>query len=582
MLSPIALALVGTLALQGARSDSQAAAAAASSDSSSVRQWREDLAYLARELPRRHKNLFHTISRQQFDSALGAVDRKLPGLARHQVIVELARLVALVGDGHTNIAPTRDPKIGFHTYPVRLYFFKDGLFIRSAAKPVTDLAGAKVIRIGRLTADEAYLAVRELIGRDNEMNARYFAPFLLAMPEVLHAVGAIDEPDAVPLLLEQGGTRVVTVLHPSGLAPMLPSDTDVSWMQEDGWVDMRGPDGPRAPIWLRGDPRVPLRLDYLPESRTAYVQYNKVGDAPDETVADFAGRLRAFVDSAPVDRVVLDLRLNRGGDGTLNQPLVLSLIRSPRLEGPGHLFVVIGRSTFSAAQFLVHDLEEYTDAVFVGEPTAGKPNSYGDSRRITLPNSGITVRASIYYWQRTHPLDNRPWKGPDVAAELTSRDYRANVDPAMREILAWKPEPSLAERMRDAFAAGDSAGALKLHLAYKTDPRHAYTDTEVELNALGYELLRQGRHVAAIAVLQLNSADHPGSSNAFDSLGEAYMQAGRHDEAVRSYERALALDPANENARQMLEKLRGGAPVTPAGALPARSDAGTTAPLPRG
>jgi hypothetical protein len=580
MLSPIALALVGSLALQGERPDRQAATAP-SSDSSSVRQWREDLAYLSRELPRRHQNLFHTISRQQFDSALAALDRKLPGLARHQVIVELARLVALVGDGHTNVAPTRDPKIGFQTYPVRLYFFKDGLFIRGALTARADLVGAKVLRIGRLTADEAYLAVRELIGRDNEMNARFFAPFLLAMPEVLHAIGAIDEPGAVPLLLEQAGTRTVAVLRPSGPAPMMPSDTDVSWMQEDGWVDMRGPDGPGTPLWLRGDPRDPLRLEYLPESRTAYVQYNKVGDAPAETIADFAERLRAFVDSAPVNRVVLDLRLNRGGDGTLNQPLVLSLIRSPKLEGPGHLFVIIGRSTFSAAQFLVHDLEEYTDAVFVGEPTAGKPNSYGDSRRITLPNSGITVRASVYHWQRTHPLDTRPWKGPDIAAELTSREYRANVDPALREILAWKPEPSLAERMRDAFAAGDSAGALRLHLTYKTDPRHAYTDTEVELNALGYELLRQGRHQAAIAVLQLNSADHPGSSNAFDSLGEAYMEAGRREEAVRSYERALALDPANENARQMLEKLRGSA-ATPAGAPPARSDAGTTGPLPRG
>jgi hypothetical protein len=414
------------------------------------------------------------------------------------------------------------------------------------------------------------------------MNARFFAPFLLAMPEVLHAIGAIDEPDAVPLLLEQAGTRTVTVLHPAGLAAMLPSDTDLSWTQEDGWVDMRGPDGARTPLWLRGDPRSPLRHEYLPESRTAYVQYNKVSDAPDETIAVFAERLRAFVDSAPVDRLVLDLRLNRGGDGTLNQPLVLSLIRSPKLEGAGRLFVVIGRSTFSAAQFLVHDLEEYTDAVFVGEPTAGKPNSYGDSRRITLPNSGITVRASIYYWQRTHPLDTRPWKGPDVAADLTSRDYRANLDPALREILAWKPEPSLAERMRDAFAAGDSAGALKLHLAYKTDPRHTYTDTEVELNALGYELLRQGRREAAVAVLQLNTADHPGSSNAFDSLGEALMEVGRRADAVRSYERALALDPSNENARQMLEKLRGGAAATPAGALPARSDAGTAALLPRG
>jgi tetratricopeptide (TPR) repeat protein len=581
MLSPIALALVGSLALQGARPDPQAATPT-SSDSSFVRQWREDLAYLARELPRRHKNLFHTISRAQFDSALAVLDRKLPGLARHQVIIELARLVALVGDGQTTVAPTRDPKIGFHTYPVRFYLFKDGLFIRSAAKAQADLVGAKVVRIGRLTADEAYLAVRGLIARDNEMNARFFAPFLLAMPEVLHAIGAIDEPDAAPLLLEQAGARTVTVLRPAGLAAMMPSDTDVSWMQEDGWVDMRGPDGPRTPRWLRGDPREPLGLEYLPESRTVYVQYNKVGDAPDETIAAFAERLRAFVDSASVDRLVLDLRLNRGGDGTLNRPLVLSLIRSPKLEGPGRVFVVIGRGTFSAAQFLVHDLEEYTDAVFVGEPTAGKPNSYGDSRRLTLPNSGISVRASIYYWQRTHPLDTRPWKAPDVAAELTSRDYRANADPALREILVWKPEPSLAERMRDAYAAGDSAGALKLHLGYKTDPRHAYTDTEVELDALGYELLRQGRREAAIAVLQLNTADHPGSSKAFDSLGEALMEAGRREDAARSYERALALDPANERAREMLEKLRGGTPATPAGAPPARSDAGTGGPLPRG
>jgi tetratricopeptide (TPR) repeat protein len=218
----------------------------------------------------------------------------------------------------------------------------------------------------------------------------------------------------------------------------------------------------------------------------------------------------------------------------------------------------------------------------VGEPTAGRPNSYGDSRRITLPNSGVTVRASIYYWQRTHPLDTRQWKGPDVAAELTSRDYRANIDPALREVLAYRPEPSLAERMRDAFAAGDSAGALKLHLAYKSDPRHAYADTELELNALGYELMRQGRHGQAVVVLQLNTADHPGSSNAFDSLGEAYLAAGRREEAVQCYERAVALDPANETAVQALEKLRGGTRATPAGAPRERSAGGRAGLLPSG
>ena len=113
--------------------------------------------------------------------------------------------------------------------------------------------------------------------------------------------------------------------------------------------------------------------------------------------------------------------------------------------------------------------------------------------------------------------------------------------------------------MRDAFAAGDSAGALKLHLAYKTDPRHAYTDTEVELNALGYELLRQGRHVAAIAVLQLNSADHPSSSNAFDSLGEAYAANGEKALAIAAYRRSLVLNPGNGNGAAQLKAL-GAAP----------------------
>ena len=152
MYSPIALALVGSLALPGARPDPQAATGPRP-DSAFVQQWREDLAHLARELPRRHRNLFHTMRREQFDSALAVLDRKLPALARHQVIVELARIVALVGDGHTNLAPTGDPKVGFRAYPVKLYLFKDGLFIRGATTAHADLVGAKVLRIGRLPAE---------------------------------------------------------------------------------------------------------------------------------------------------------------------------------------------------------------------------------------------------------------------------------------------------------------------------------------------------------------------------------------------------------------------------------------------
>jgi len=160
---------------------------------SEAARWREDLRTLAEEMPKHHRNLFHTMTREQFEAAVRSLDERIPSLARHQIIVAMARIVAMVGDGHTNIAPTRDPKIGFRAYPVRLYLFKDGLYIRAAARTLADSVGARVVKIGNASAEAAVVAARAIIGRDNEMDVKFFAPFLLAMPEVLHGLGLIDD-----------------------------------------------------------------------------------------------------------------------------------------------------------------------------------------------------------------------------------------------------------------------------------------------------------------------------------------------------------------------------------------------------
>lgn len=522
-------------------------------DSAQVAAWREDLAFMAREMERRHRNLYHTVSRSSFDSAVSALDARIPSLARHQIIVELAAIATLVGDGHTNIAPTRDPTIGFSTLPVRLYFFKDGLYIRAAHQSRRELAGTRVLRIGRMTPDQAYARVRKLIGRDNEMGARFFAPFLLAMPEVLHALGITGKVDEATLVVERGGQKQSVTLRPLGPAPMMPPDTDVSWWPQDNWADMR-PASASPPLWLREDPQNHYWFEYLPADRLVYLQFNKVGNKEDESLTEFSGRLQSFVDSAPVDRLVLDLRLNRGGDGTLNRPLLLALIRARKLWDRGKLFVIIGRSTFSAAQFLVNELEQYTDALFVGEPSGGKVNSYGDSRKITLPNSGLTVRVSTLWWQED-PRDDRQWKAPDIAAELTSRDYRANVDPGLEAVRRYRPEMPLVEQMAEALQAGGANDAIRRYREYRADPRHAYVDTENDVNNLGYRLLAERRFAAAIEILQLNVTEYPRSANVYDSLGEAYMLAGQNEPAIRNYRRSLELDPSNQNARSMLEKL---------------------------
>ncbi len=542
-------------ALAVASSNRTSVAQDAPLDSAAVTAWRQDLRYMAVQMAERHRNLHHTISRPSFDSAVASLDARIPTLRRHQVILELARIAALVGDGHTNVAPTRDPRIGFRSYPIALYFFSDGLYIRAADSAHAELVGARVVRIGGHTVEQAYAAVRPLIGRDNEMGVKFFAPFLLTMPEVLQGTGLIPDMDRAELTLERQGGRFEVALAPAGPAPMMAPGTDRSWVVPPGWIDARQRARRPTPLWLE-DPSDKFRYRYLPGSRTLYVQFNEVGNKPDETVEQFTRRLFAFARRRPVRRFVLDLRLNAGGDGSLNRPLLLGIIRAESLDVRGRLFTIIGRRTWSAAQFLVTQLENYTSTIFVGEPTASRGNAYGDSHRITLPNSGITVRVSSLWWQLSDPRDTRPWTPPEIAVDLSFDDYRMNRDPALEAILAYRTTPPLAERLEQALHRGGLPLVVESHRAYKADPRNRYMDTEAALNGLGYRLLEQKRQDEAIAVFKLNAGDYPGSWNVYDSLAEAYLKAGQADLAIRNYERSVALNPGNQNAVEVLKRLR--------------------------
>ena len=79
------------------------------------------------------------------------------------------------------------------------------------------------------------------------------------------------------------------------------------------------------------------------------------------------------------------------------------------------------------------------------EPTGARPNMYGDNVQIVLPNSGLVVNASSLHWVYSEPRDARPWIVPDIAAELSSADYRARRDPALEAILRHVPSAADAE-----------------------------------------------------------------------------------------------------------------------------------------
>lgn len=521
-------------------------------------RWREDLRYMAQEMPKRHKNLFHTMSRQQFDEAVRKLDERIPVLERHQIIVEMARIVAMVGDGHTVIRGLfYGEKVGFRYYPLALYLFKDGLFVYATDRQYANAVGGRVIKIGNASAEEAIDAVKDLVFRDNEMTIKERVPLLLTTPEVLHAVGLIKEMGKTRFVIERQGKQETIELKP--VNGQRPSNDNWALGQRfsklPGWIDARGTP---SPLWLK-NPENYFWFEYLEDSRTVYVQYNDCANKENkekETVADFAKRVFTLVEAHTVDRFVLDLRWNTGGNNYLNKPILLGIIKSNKIDQRGKLFTIIGRRTFSAAQNLVNDLENYTNTIFVGEPTAGNPNFYGDPAGIELPNSQIVVGVSTLWWQDLDSRVTRLWTGPHIAVELAFEDYRTNSDPVMKAILNYVPKKELAEMLMDALSANDLPSAVKLYRAFKADSTNTYVNTERSINNLGYRLLEMKRLEHALEIFKLNVESYPQSANAYDSLAEAYMMNGNKELAVKNYERSLVLNPANSNAVEILRKLK--------------------------
>jgi hypothetical protein len=402
-------------------------------------EWREDLHALASELPRRHRDLYHAMTREEFDSAVRVLDARIPSLTRNQVIVEMARIVAMTGDGHTQMGLTWDPKIGFHQYPIRFYVYSDGLFVRMADAQYAQAVGARVLRIGNRSAEEAMQLLEKIVQRDNAMTVKDVLPSRLVMPEVLEALGIVDDPERAPFVLrDRAGHEFTVTLSPAA------AGAAVKWVRAN--QDAAAP----LPIYLK-DPGNPFWFEYLKDRRTLYVQYNAVQDKEDETVAHFFERVLAFVKDNDVDKFILDIRLNNGGDNTLNLPIIHGLLKCGKINRKGHLFTIIGRLTFSAAQNLTNELQKHTNTLFVGEPTGGSPNHYGEAENFTLPHSGIIIRASTLWWQDMDPRDKRPWTAPQVPAALSSEDYRLNIDPALDAIFSYPAEP-------DAEPAGTACG----------------------------------------------------------------------------------------------------------------------------
>lgn len=524
-------------------------------------QWQEDVKYFQNTVNSDYSFLFKKVTKEEFNLAADNLIEELPKLKEHEIKVRIAELVALFKYGHTALWLSSwryDQIVKFRQLPYNLYQFKDGVYVEGVHKDYSKAIGAKVIKIGAFSTEEALARIKPVVSVENDQFFKAYGLNYLGVPEILNAKGIIQDMNRVTLTLERNGDDFEMEFKARD-SESFPGHYGFVHTSEE-WLSARKSD--KTPFWLKKLDRKYF-YEFLKEDKIIYVRQSEVQDEEDKNLAAFYEEVFQFVEENDVEKLVLDLRLNGGGNNYKNKPVITGLIKSEKINQKGKLFVILGRRTFSACQNLVNELENYTNATFVGEATAENVNFYGDSKTETLPNSKLSIRLSFLWWQDKDPRDNRPWTPPHVSVEMSISDYLNNIDPVMETIKELGIIESSSDpwtHLADLFGQGKFEEVIIKGKEYVADPKFSYIDFEGKINVVGTQLMANNQEKEALFLLKLNTELYPQSAICWFSYGEILRKTKKVEKAKESYSKAILLDPKGEigeKSKNKLTKLKG-------------------------
>jgi hypothetical protein len=391
-------------------------------------QWREDLDYLAEKMVDQHPNLFAKVSEEEFNEALADFDARMPELTDSEILAGFFEITAILRDGHT-FPFIFSPCYKLHAFPLQTYWFDENLHIVNAGREHKRVVGARIVAIDGIAIEDVRDRCRRFVPADGKYNEMDRSAMVIMVAELLEAEGIINSRQQATFTLQDDTNEPYDItLKPIGFLASL------------FWSAMKTVDN-TAPPAIPNDRKDAYWFELREDTGTLYFGFNRVvEDSGGETLEEFTERLGQFVETHEFDRVVIDIRNNDGGNGTLVPDLVRFIGGNDKINEKGRLFVLTGRKTFSAAVMFASVLANNTKAIFIGEPTGQGPNFYSVPSTVVLPNSKLEFLISTMPTQSSLAMDDRPWIEPDVYVDYAIEDFMTGRDPTMDVVLRYVPE----------------------------------------------------------------------------------------------------------------------------------------------
>jgi len=528
-----------------------------------VSDWRQDIDEIVKDIRLLHPDPFTKTGKLTFLREVEALKAALPALTEEQRVVRAMRLVASLGDGHTQLES--DNSAFAYWYPVRLYEFTDGFFVTSAHKSVAELAGAQVLEAAGRSINEVVAEARKLMGAENTFDSK----------ERLYAVHSAGLMTGLGYAASNGELKVKFKLRNGQviervLTPSKSESATFGWTSrtemfglpfgtDEDWVSAYK--GLPASAFQKEDRSRPPHLTYrgefvarpMPEQNAYYIQANQVSD---NIVRSFQKAMQE-VDQIKPRRLIVDWRYNEGGDGSTISFVIQEFIKRANNKPWQELYLLTGRKTFSAAVMALEAFLKFTQLTIVGEPTGAALNHFGDATERNYSRTGLRLRVSTLRWQLSASNDLSEFIAVDVPAPFSFADYAAGRDPAVDPILR-------GDEMRSLPVIALSDGGVAVRKAYE-DRQVRFTKydwwappREIDLKRACQALRDQRRVADALETCKLNAEIYPYNWSPWLNLGIAQRRAGLMLEQVQSFRRVLEIDPNNFNKDVLLPAIAEG------------------------
>jgi len=397
---------------------------------------------------RRNERSMDDAMRARFDAAVEALEAEAADLTDAEFQLALAGIQAIIDNAHSNASATRMVQ-SFARLPIRTTWMGGELRVLRALPDRQALLGAELTHIGGVPVEEAMMRFRASFGGIDAW-FRSFAPLLLETPAYLAAVGIDD----TTLRLRFADGRVEEIVLPvvepiDGARRLSSADLVVPTATEtDDWRSVQ-PAG--EPLYLRHTDQG-YWFEVLPELDAVYLNLSQnLNDESGESLADFVVRAGDEIAAIAPSVIIVDQRLNGGGDLTITQPL---MARLGDIVGPeGRVYLLTSGSTFSAGIVNLAMAKEAAPAQtrLVGEPIGDRLQFWAEGWWYSLPNSGFRARYSTGFYDLQNGCEGLficPWGSLhifpvivddldiDIPAPMNWDAYVAGRDPAMEAIRA--------------------------------------------------------------------------------------------------------------------------------------------------